>query len=75
MLCPWPATQHQFLNRRFQENNAAFMESLQNFAALLEAGKYWQQSQLIGLMIGHGYWVAMKGEKRCLVLLYIEEDL
>lgn len=44
-------TQHQFLNRRFQENNAAFMESLQNFAALLEAGKYWQQSQLIGLMI------------------------
>ncbi len=44
-------TQHQFLNRRFQENNAAFMESLQNFAALLAAEKYWQQSQLIGLMI------------------------
>ncbi|MBE9212361.1 hypothetical protein IQ247_06500 [Plectonema cf. radiosum LEGE 06105] len=44
-------TQYQFLDRRFQEYNAALMKALQNLANLLEAEKYWHQSKLIQMML------------------------
>ncbi|MGB3655307.1 MAG: hypothetical protein WBA41_29440 [Rivularia sp. (in: cyanobacteria)] len=44
-------TQHQFLDRRFQEYNAALMKALLNLASLLEAEKCWEQSKLIRIML------------------------
>ncbi|MGF1673691.1 MAG: hypothetical protein ACFCUV_08410 [Rivularia sp. (in: cyanobacteria)] len=43
-------TQYQFLDRRFQEYNAALMKALQNLANLLEAEKCWHQSKVLQIM-------------------------
>lgn len=44
-------TQHQFLDRRFQEYNAALIKALQNLATLLEAEKCLYQGKLIRMML------------------------
>jgi hypothetical protein len=44
-------TQHQFLDRRYQEYNAALIKTLQDLATQLEAEKCWQQAKLIRVML------------------------
>ncbi|MGB3759689.1 MAG: hypothetical protein WBA07_25515, partial [Rivularia sp. (in: cyanobacteria)] len=44
-------TQHQFLDRRFQEYNAALIKALENLATQLEAEKCCQQVKVIRVML------------------------
>jgi hypothetical protein len=65
-------TQHQFLDRRFQEYNAATIEALQNLANLLEAEKCLYQGKLIRMMLD----VLSEVEtKKALSIAVIEEDI
>ncbi|MBF2016722.1 MAG: hypothetical protein IGS23_16290 [Rivularia sp. T60_A2020_040] len=65
-------TQYQFLDRRFQESNAALMKALQNLANLLEAEKYWHQSKMIKIMLDIVLEIEIKNVQS---IAAIEEDI
>ncbi|MEM9924501.1 MAG: hypothetical protein AAF915_12260 [Cyanobacteria bacterium P01_D01_bin.50] len=65
-------TQHQFLDQRFQEYNAALIKALENLATLLETEKCWQQSKLIRMMLS---FLSKVESKQAKYIATIEEDI
>ncbi|NJL80045.1 MAG: hypothetical protein HC836_03525 [Richelia sp. RM2_1_2] len=65
-------TQYQFLDRRFQEYNAALMKALQNLANLLEIEKCWHQSKMIKIMLDIVLEIEIKNVQS---IAAIEEDI
>ncbi len=65
-------TKYQFLDQRFQEYNTSLIKALQNLATVLEAEQYWQQSQLIHMMLLFLSEVESKNAKS---ITAIEEDI
>lgn len=65
-------TQHQFLDQRFQEYNAALIKTLENLVTLLETEKCWQQGKLIRMML---LFVSKVENKKVKYIAAIEEDI
>ncbi|MGD1913605.1 MAG: hypothetical protein ACFB2X_23030 [Rivularia sp. (in: cyanobacteria)] len=65
-------TQHQFLDQRFQEYNAALIKALENLATLLETEKCWPQSKLIRMML---LFLSKVESKKAKYIAAIEEDI
>jgi len=65
-------TQYQFLDRRFQEYNIAFIKALQDLATQLEAEKCWQQGKMVRVMLDILLEIEIKNARS---IAAIEEDI